>query len=123
MVLNEKSILEMARGAIMEQVDIEVGNVMTNITNPNTKPTQKREIDLKIIFEPSEDRTQVKISANAKSKLAPYTPVQTTMYVGENNDGEIFATEMSANIPGQYNFDNEVEERPKNLKMVVGGNK
>ena len=38
------SILEMARGAIIEQFDVEVGKVINNILDPNTEPAKKRSI-------------------------------------------------------------------------------
>lgn len=37
-----KNILESARGAIMEQVDIEVGKIVQNILDPNTSYKKKR---------------------------------------------------------------------------------
>ena len=40
--MNEaKSILEMAQGAIMEQVNIEVGKIVDNILDPNTDAKKK----------------------------------------------------------------------------------
>lgn len=46
--MDQKSILEMARGAIAERVDVEMGRVMENIADPNTKSTEKRIITLKL---------------------------------------------------------------------------
>lgn len=40
--LDKKSILEMSMGAILERVDYEMGKVMDNILDPNTKATAKR---------------------------------------------------------------------------------
>lgn len=37
--LDKKSILEMSMGAILERVDYEMGKVMDNILDPNTKAT------------------------------------------------------------------------------------
>lgn len=37
-IMETKSILEMARGEIMEQVDIEVGKIVDNILDLNTDP-------------------------------------------------------------------------------------
>ena len=42
--LDKKSILEMSMGAILERVDYEMGKVIDNILDPNTKPTGKRKI-------------------------------------------------------------------------------
>lgn len=40
--LDKKSILEMSMGAILERVDYEMGKVMDNTLDPNTKATAKR---------------------------------------------------------------------------------
>ena len=45
---NATSLLDMANGAIKERIDYEMGRVMQNISDPNTKASAKREITLKI---------------------------------------------------------------------------
>ena len=46
--LDKKSILEMSMGAILERVDYEMGKVIDNILDPNTKPTGKRKITVSL---------------------------------------------------------------------------
>lgn len=119
---NKKSILEMARGAIMEQVDIETSKVIDNIIDPNTEAKKKRQIVLTVDFMPSADRETVTISATAKSKLLPNNAIQTSLFVGvDRSTGEVIATEMSANIAGQISLDSSVEQETPKLKMVAGG--
>ncbi len=65
----EASILEMARGAISERVDYEVGKVIRNIMDPNTKATAKRKITLVIEFTPDDDRETIAVAVTAKSTL------------------------------------------------------
>lgn len=116
---NERtSILEMAKGAIMEQVDGEVGKIVDNIIDPNTEAKKKRQLVVTIDFVPSGDRTVVNVSASAKSKLQPANQIQTSLYVGMNGDGEIVATEMTPNVPGQIGFNNEEEPETNILKMA-----
>ena len=55
---NATSLLDMANGAIKERIDYEMGRVMQNISDPNTKASAKREITLKITLAPDEDRQQ-----------------------------------------------------------------
>ena len=43
--LDKKSILEMSMGAILERVDYEMGKVIDNILDVNTKPTAKRKFN------------------------------------------------------------------------------
>lgn len=51
---DSKSILQMARGAFQERVDLEMAKVIENILDPNTKPTQKRKLTMTIEFVPDD---------------------------------------------------------------------
>ena len=62
---NRASILQMARGAIQERVDYEVGKAVDNILDLNTDPTAKRKITLTIEMKPDENRQYIKISSCA----------------------------------------------------------
>lgn len=55
--LDKKSILEMSMGAILERVDYEMGKVMDNILDPNTKATAKRKISVTLELIPTPART------------------------------------------------------------------
>lgn len=46
--IDRSSILQMARGAFQERVDYEMGRVVDNILDLNTKATAKRKITLTI---------------------------------------------------------------------------
>lgn len=121
-MIETKSLLEMAKGAIMEQVNIETAKVLDNIIDPNTEAKKKRQIVLTVDFTPSADRQTVTVSATAKSKLLPNNAIQTSLYVGvDHSTGEVIATEMSANIPGQMGFDGSIEPEAPKLKMTAGG--
>lgn len=116
------SILEMAKGAIMEQFDVEVGKVIGNILDPNTEPSKKRSITLTVEFTPSADRQNVTVTANAKSKLLPNNAVKTALYIGADaNSGEVQAYELVPNVPGQLAFDGAEQEEPKHFKITAGG--
>lgn len=112
------SVLEMAQGAIIEACDIEVGKVMENIYDPNTPPNKKREVTVKLVFEPSADRQQINISAQSSCKLQPNNPVQTALYGGKDEkNGKIQAVELVPNVPGQIGLDGNEQEQPKELKI------
>lgn len=120
-MVETKSILEMAQGAIMEQVNMEVGKIVDNILDPNTDPKKKRQLSLTVDFAPSADRSTVVITATAKSKLLPNNAVQTTLYVGaDSTTGEVQAVEMTPQIPGQQSFTGEIQEEPKILRVAGG---
>lgn len=117
---NRASILQMARGAIQERVDYEVSKAVDNILDLNTDPTAKRKITLTIEMKPDENRQYIKISASAKSALAPVLPVGTTLGIAANPDtGEMVLVESTPQIPGQVGIDGSVQEAPKLLKMAA----
>lgn len=76
---NRASILQMARGAIQERVDYEISRIVDNILDVNTEACAKRRLTLTIELKPDENRQYIKIAASAVSKLAPATPVGTTL--------------------------------------------
>lgn len=71
---NATSLLDMANGAIKERIDYEMGRVMQNISDPNTKASAKREITLKITLAPDEDRKHIEVSCTASSKPGSHEP-------------------------------------------------
>lgn len=115
----KKSILEMARGAIQERVDYEMGKVMDNILDVNTKPTAKRKITLTVVFTPDEERMNIAVDVTAKSTLQATNPVRTNLYVaGKNHTGEVQVVEMVPEVPGQMHMDGEVSEAPSILNIA-----
>ena len=116
---NAKSIVEMARGAIMERVNYEMARVMDNILDANTKATAKRKLTLTLTFQPDDERTTIGVSVVAKTALAATNPVVTSLYlVGEDGTGEVQAGEMVAQIPGQTRLEGAEQEAPATLKVI-----
>jgi len=114
---NEKSMLDMAQGAIKARVDREMPDIIKNILDPNTKATGKRKLQLNLEFTPSDERDVVVIKCTVKKTLEPTNPVLTTFYVGEY-DGKIQAIEATPQIPGQQAMDGTEQEAPAALKLV-----
>lgn len=70
-IVNKKSVLDMAMGAIAEITDYEVERVVANIMDPNTSATAKRKITITLTFAPDDYRQQIGMDAQAKTTLAP----------------------------------------------------
>lgn len=116
--IEKKSILEMSMGAIMERVDYEMGRVIANVLDPNTKPTGKRKIQVTLELVPSADRKTITVSSTAKSTLCPTDPITTSLYItGDTGTGEMVVAEMVPQIPGQTGFNGSVQDEPKVLKF------
>ena len=110
----QKSILQMARGAIMERADYEMSHLMGNILDPNTAATAKRKLVITLELKPDDTRQNISVSVTAKSTLAATNPVTTTLYVADEDN----VVEMVPQIPGQYGFDGSVQEAPPSLKLI-----
>lgn len=97
----KRSIMDMASGAIKERVDIEMGKVLANIMDENTKPEFKRKVTVTLEFSPKEDRQRVEVEAIVRSSLAPLRAVGTSLHLGHDTEGAPMAVEAKADIPGQ----------------------
>lgn len=110
----QKSILQMARGAIQERADYEMSRLLANILDANTSATAKRELTIKLILKPDNERQNIVVSCTASSKLAPTSPVVTSLYVADENN----VVEMVPQIPGQFSFSGGEQEAPPSLKII-----
>lgn len=116
--LDKKSILEMSMGAILERVDYEMGKVIDNILDPNTKPTGKRKITVSLELIPSADRRTITVQTTAKSALVPTDPVTTSLFItNQPGSGEMVVAEMVPQVPGQVAFDGSEQAQPKILNF------
>ena len=118
--LDKKSILEMSMGAIMERVDYEMGRVISNVLDPNTKATGKRKITVTLELVPSADRKTITVSSTAKSTLVATDPITTSLFItGAPGTGEMMVAEMVPQVPGQMGMDGDVQGQPKVLKFSI----
>lgn len=115
------SLLQMAKGAIQERVDYEVSKVIDNILDVNTDPTAKRKVTLTVELKPDEERQVVKITAHAKSTLAPTVPIGTSLVITADKNGEMMLAEIAPQVPGQMSLDGGEQEAPKILKLAAHG--
>ena len=116
----EKSILEMARGALMERADYEMKRIVANILDANTNPTAKRKMTITMTIEPDADRKNIAVAFEAKSTLTPTNPVKTTLYIaGESSEGVPQVVEMTPQIPGQLNMFGGEEPPQAILRMAA----
>ena len=116
--LDKKSILEMSMGAILERVDYEMGRVLDNILDPNSKPTGKRKITISLELVPSADRRHITVLTTAKATLVPTDPVTTSLYItNQPSTGEMVVAEMVPQVPGQTALDGTEQAQPKILNF------
>lgn len=115
----ENNVLELANGAIKENVMLECKKVFENIMDPNTKATAKRTVTIKLTFEPDDKRQNIVVTAQADSKLCPINAIQTSMYANKNyKTGGIEAIECRPQIPGQQALDTTTEPEATCIKFA-----
>lgn len=85
------SLATLGRGAAIESFDREFGRLLENALDPNTT-TAKREIMLRVIVQPNEDRNFCTVQVHCKSKLSADKPFATQMFIGRDAQG-VKATE------------------------------
>lgn len=116
--MDAKNILEMSRGAILERVDYEMGKVIDNILDVNTKPDAKRKLTLTLELVPSADRQQITVKTIAKTTLVPTDPVTTSLFITTNpGTGEMAVVELVPQVPGQLDLSGGEQDDPKILKF------
>lgn len=101
---NYVSLDTIGQGAAIELFNDELGKVLKNILDLNTKPTVTRRITLTVDIKPDEDRSFGTVLIQTQCKLAPSKGVGTAVYIGMKA-GEPVATERDNR---QLAFDDNV---------------
>jgi hypothetical protein len=104
------SLSNLGTGAAVERFDVELQRVLANIMDVNTKSGAERNITLKVTIAPSEDRATAGVSIECTSKLAPYAPHPTMMFIKQ---GKNSVTAYEADVEQADMF--EVEEKETNV--------
>lgn len=101
-------------GAALELFEHEFKRVLTNIADVNTNAKKPREINIKIVIKPDDDRDVGEAQVFVSSKLAATKPVKSTVYFGKK-DGKLVAVE---NNPIQPNMFDSPEKKADMAKVV-----
>lgn len=99
---------ELMDGALTERFNSEMERVLNNVFDPNTSPKAKRQIQIVIDITPNERRDAAEFKVDVKSKTAPPVAVTQTVFLAMDDYGNVTATEMANQVPGQINIDGEV---------------
>jgi hypothetical protein len=83
-------------GAAEEKFNVELEKVLRNIQDPNTPWNTAREITLKVIIKPEENRIDANIVIEAKSKLAPQKIFPSKIFIGKDVAGKPEAHEINS---------------------------
>ena len=95
-------------GAIQEQFELEMNQVLKNIHDLNTDTKKKRQVTITLDFTADDARSVITMNHTIKSKLAPQVSVGTTLVTGKDFEtGQIEARELKSGVPHQAFLDVE----------------
>jgi len=76
------------QGAVNEIFDRELQRVLKDIMDPNTEATAQREVNLKIVIKPDEERDLGIVGVRASSRLAGSRTFISKLAFGHNKSGK-----------------------------------
>lgn len=112
-------VSDLAGGGFEEKLQGEMRKVFENIHDPNTSPTDKREINVKFKMTPDEERELVTIEMDFTTKLAPVLGVAQKVVTGKDlGSNTIEAYALKSGTPGQTFIDEDGEVKTDNGQPV-----
>lgn len=110
--MNPISLQEIAGGALQENSQKAIEEVIKNMQDPNTPWKNKREIVIKLKFTQNEDRDDSRCEITVEKKLAPVKPLETKFAIAKDlSTGEVFAEEYGRQVKGQMSISDVEHER------------
>lgn len=103
-----KKLDELMDGALTERFNYEMNRVLQNVFDVNTDPKIKRQIQIVIDIKPNERRDAAEFRVDVKSKIAQPAAVTQTVMIYQDDEGNVTATEITNQVPGQIDMDGEI---------------
>jgi hypothetical protein len=97
--MKKASVKTMIRGAVAEQVDDAIQEVLDDIGDINKPPKEKRTVTLKIEFKSDEVRSRAEIKTHCSVSLAKPKPLETVVFIGKEEDGTLVGSEYDIQQP------------------------
>lgn len=122
------TLANMCSGGVQERIDRALAKVSDNILDLNTEAKKKREVTVKIVFNPNEnDREDVAVSVQTSIKLAPEAGLETQLFISRDfKNGTVQLTEHAkGQIKGQLTLDDcgmsmdDEEEKPQTAEELA----
>ena len=108
-----KQLDELMDGALTERFNWEMEKVLRNVFDPNTDPKTKRQIQILIEIAPNERRDAAAFKVDVKSKIAPPVAMTQTCFLYQDDEGNVTATEITRQVPGQIDMDGQEQPMPR----------
>lgn len=108
------SILEIARGEILECIDGQMQAIWENILDTETEATVTRKLTVTILLTPDTNRETVGVRSVTKEQLAPRETAQRRLCITANGAQ---AVEMQNGVPGQMGLDGNTQAAGIKLRI------
>lgn len=108
-----KQLDELMDGALTERFNMEMERVLGNVFDPNTNPKAKRQIQIVIDIAPNERRDAAEFKVDVKSKIAPPVAIAQTVFLHQDDNGNVTATEITKEVPGQIDMEGNEQQLPR----------
>ena len=108
-----KQLDELMDGALTERFNLEMERVLANVFDPNTDAKAKRQIQIVIDIKPNERRDAAEFKVDVKSKIAAPVAMAQTVFLHMDDHGNVTATEITREVPGQIDIDGNVQALPR----------
>lgn len=103
-------------GAVAEHVDAKIKEVLENIEDINTPWKPKREITIKVVFAPNEDRDRCQIGVAVTTKLPGFKPLESGCFITRVGN-TLVAIENENPQQLQLNFNQQLDvDKPQNIE-------
>ena len=112
-----KGLDDIMSGAVAERFAGALKSVLTNICDVNTKAKAKRKITITLTISPDALRTAAETTLDVKTNLAPPMPVNTTIAINRDDAGNVTATEVGDQLPGQLDMGDSIGDVPNVLQF------
>ena len=100
-----KKLDDLMDGALTERFNYEMERVLQNVFDLNTKAKAHRKIQIVVDIMPNERRDAAEFRVDVKSTLVPVEPVAHTVMIYQDDVGNVTATEITNQVPGQMDMD------------------
>lgn len=115
-----KQLDELMDGALTERFNAAMEQVLANVFDPNTSPKAKRQIQIIFDIVPNERRDAAEFKTDVKTKTAPPVAIAQTVFLHMDDNGNVTATEMTKEVPGQVGMDGSVQALPRVVEFGGG---
>jgi len=113
--MSKLKLSDISNGALQEQFDAVLEEVLANIVDPNRKRTDPRSITIKLEFHPKEDKTEgAGLKYQVKSNLAPRKKIGSTVFIEKDlKSGQVEIEEYMRQLRGQVSMEDVTKEQSK----------